>query len=171
MHLPQGPSQPPPACAGGMLSTAFPLCFLCTCSSNPEIFAAWCKTVSHPLSASLSHPPRFSSSLSEMPHHLQPLVPYFISSVHTVFMYLSREYRTTSVICSTGDRQGGAVLVTWQGLTVPFSDSDGCWDMPLLPPLTCDLNFFHNLVGGVVDVDGHVDGFSVVVDLQWEEAQ
>lgn len=56
--------------------------------------------LSRPLSPSPSHPPppHFSSSISEMPYHLWPLVPYFISSVHTVFVYLSREYRTTSVI-------------------------------------------------------------------------
>lgn len=47
----------------------------------------------------------------------------------------------------------------------------GAGTCPFYPPLTCDLNFFHNLVGGVVDVDGHMDGLSVVVDLQREEAQ
>lgn len=44
-------------------------------------------------------------------------------------------------------------------------------DVPLLPTLTRNLNFFHNLVGGVVDVDGHIDGVSMVVDLWWEKAQ
>lgn len=29
------------------------LCFLCTCSSNPEIFAAWCRTVTSPLPITL----------------------------------------------------------------------------------------------------------------------
>lgn len=48
---------------------------------------------------------------------------------------------------------------------------DGHQDVPLLPPLTCNFDFFHNFVGGVVDVDGHVDGLSVVVDLWQEEVQ
>lgn len=68
--------------------------------------------------------------------------------------------------CSTAERQEGAVLVSRQRLR-----HGRCHDMPLLPLLTCNLNFFHNLVGGVVDIDGHVDGLSMVVDLRWEEAR